>query len=297
MENYPDSMQIHSIPHTPVAIGGVGGSGTRAVASILRSLGYCIGADLNSANDNLWFTLLFKRPELLSVPPEHADFERSALLFRAAMLGGNVLSAEQRQWVFSLTGDRSQHPSAWLQQRAHSLIAAAATRRHAPSRWGWKEPNTHVMVDRLVRHFPEMTYIHVMRNGLDMAHSSNQNQLCLWGRFFFGHDNYTMDPYWSLKYWCLVHRRMEAFGKRMGARFLLLNYDDLCLHPARALEQLLGFLKTPATTTAIDSLTSLIELAFLDRPLQAIRTRSLRSSRYRLRQTAWFRHRSIEQHD
>jgi Sulfotransferase family len=252
-------MQTPSASHIPVAIGGVGGSGTRAVASILRSLGYYIGADLNPANDNLWFTLLFKRPELFLVPPEHEDFARSVLLFRAAMLGGSALSAEQRQWVFSLTGDRPPHRSAWLCQRADSLIAAATAERHAPLRWGWKEPNTHIMVDRLVRHFPDMTYIHVMRNGLDMAHSSNQHQLRLWGRLFFGHGNYAVDPYWSLKYWCLVHRRMEAFGKRMGARFFLLNYDDLCLHPARALEQLLVFLGIPSTLTANHSLISLIE--------------------------------------
>lgn len=37
----------------PVAIGGVGGSGTRVVAEIVRSLGYYLGGDLNSANDNL----------------------------------------------------------------------------------------------------------------------------------------------------------------------------------------------------------------------------------------------------
>jgi len=45
----------------PVAIGGVGGSGTRLIAQCLKELGYFIGSDLNESNDNLLFTALFKR--------------------------------------------------------------------------------------------------------------------------------------------------------------------------------------------------------------------------------------------
>ncbi len=46
----------------PVVIGGVGGSGTRVVAAILSTLGFHLGNDLNESMDNLWTTLLFKRP-------------------------------------------------------------------------------------------------------------------------------------------------------------------------------------------------------------------------------------------
>ena len=51
--------------HSPVAIGGVGGSGTRLIAQLLMELGVYMGSDRNDANDNLWFTLLFKRIEIL----------------------------------------------------------------------------------------------------------------------------------------------------------------------------------------------------------------------------------------
>ena len=46
----------------PIAVGGVGGSGTRVIAEILIQLGFYLGKDLNASRDNLWFTLLFKRP-------------------------------------------------------------------------------------------------------------------------------------------------------------------------------------------------------------------------------------------
>lgn len=51
----------------PVVIGGVGGSGTRLIAECVKKLGFFIGNDLNDAFDNLWFTLLFKRREILSL--------------------------------------------------------------------------------------------------------------------------------------------------------------------------------------------------------------------------------------
>ena len=62
----------------PVAIGGIGGSGTRVVVEILQDLGYYVGDDLNPALDNLLFTLLFKRRSLW--PPESHRPEIDGLL-------------------------------------------------------------------------------------------------------------------------------------------------------------------------------------------------------------------------
>ncbi len=50
-------------PNRPlVAIGGMGGSGTRLIARILVECGIYMGSDLNEALDNLVFTRLFKDP-------------------------------------------------------------------------------------------------------------------------------------------------------------------------------------------------------------------------------------------
>jgi hypothetical protein len=245
----------------PVAVGGVGGSGTRLIAEVLRQLGYYIGGDLNRAADNLWFTLLFKRVELLS--PESESFDRAVEVFRAVMVDRVPLIASQAAWVHSLArAARPQHDAKWLRARVDSLLrtagqvsearrwqgrlrarAARLFRADEPRRWwGWKEPNTHVFLDRLGAAFPEMKYVHVMRNGLDMAHSPNQNQLRLWGPAFLGSNDYTVHPRWSLKYWCAVHRRVIDVGRSMPGRFLLLNYDDYCLAPSRGLELVLTFL-------------------------------------------------------
>ena len=46
-----------------VAIGALGGSGTRVVAQIISNLGVDIGDNLNYPNDNLIFTALFRAPK------------------------------------------------------------------------------------------------------------------------------------------------------------------------------------------------------------------------------------------
>ena len=45
----------------PVVVGGIGGSGTRVFAQLLRDLGFDMGSDLNESLDDLGFTALFKR--------------------------------------------------------------------------------------------------------------------------------------------------------------------------------------------------------------------------------------------
>jgi hypothetical protein len=51
--------------NSPICVGGVGGSGTRIIAMILSSLSINIGRDINEAFDNLTFSLLFKRKDIL----------------------------------------------------------------------------------------------------------------------------------------------------------------------------------------------------------------------------------------
>lgn len=249
MPEHPDIAAM-----TPVAIGGVGGSGTRLIAQLLMELGFFMGSDLNESNDNLWFTLLFKRPGMLSV----ADDEFDALLriFVARMTGSAALSEAQAALVNRLAAaDRPQHPADWLKLRAASLLSGGPLQAAGP--WGWKEPNTHIVVDRLQQAMPQIRYVHVVRNGLDMAHSANQNQLRLWGAHFIG-PGFEVTPYYSLKYWHAVHRRVLRLCEPMGARFLLLNYDRFCVHPEDGMRQLLDFMELQITPSEISRLVRLV---------------------------------------
>lgn len=229
--------------HTPVAIGGVGGSGTRLVANLLQQAGFHLGDDLNDSSDTLWFTLLFKRQGILEV--EDAEFDLLVRTLVSALRRGQPLDPASEARVHELAAhDRPQHPAAWLRERTASLLAATG-QPPVDGPWGWKEPNTHVVIERLWRRLPDLRYVHVVRNGLDMAYSSNQNQLRLWGNRVLGADG-AVTPARSLAYWCHVHRRMRGLLGANAARMYWLDYDALCLDPDSELPKLCAFLGHPA---------------------------------------------------
>ncbi|HWK73037.1 MAG TPA: sulfotransferase [Povalibacter sp.] len=223
----------------PVAIGGVGGSGTRLVAQLLREAGVHIGGDLNQANDLLWFTLLFKREEILDCDDAEFDLLTQALV--SGLRGGQPLDRATCALLQDLSArGRAQHPASWLRSRAVSLRDAARQPRFHGN-WGWKEPNTHVVIERLWQRLPTLRYIHVVRHGLDMAYSSNQNQLHLWGPSVLGTGG-EATPARSLAYWCKVHKRMQGLLAKNPDRMYWLDYDALCRDPEAELSALYRFL-------------------------------------------------------
>lgn len=225
---------------TPIVVGGIGGSGTRLIAQLMKDMNYYMGNDLNAAQDNLWFTLLFKRHE--TYRSRGALFDACLETFLTTMTGHRVLNTSQQELVHKVACEhRDQHFLDWLQLRAQTLLANRVA-IDANTNWGWKEPNSHLYLDRLAQRLPNLKYIHVMRNGLDMAFSQNQNQFKLWGHIFLG-DTFPITPANSLKYWCHVQQRITRIGQNLGDRFLLLNYDEFCNQPERGLKKLLHFLE------------------------------------------------------
>jgi sulfotransferase family protein len=240
----------------PVAIGGVGGSGTRLVADMVLELGFYLGADLNFERDNLWFTLLFKRPEWYA--KEHAGdasgIHVALRLFERVMIGGRRPSmAELRLLLCAATrvAVRGRPPTGrgrgigWPWGRVRSMLRAGPADLDGHRGWGWKEPNTHIFLPQLADHFDDLTYVHVIRHGVDMAYGRNQFQLHNWGSLFGVEPPASPElvPRASLRYWARSNLRAVELGERLlGPRFLLLNYDALCRDPETGVDALLAFL-------------------------------------------------------
>lgn len=240
----------------PVVIGGVGGSGTRLITRTLIELGFFMGSDLNEAYDNLWFTLLFKRAGILTTHED--EFSELVEIFLKGMSGSVDFSEKQTKLINQLAlVNRKEHSAKWLKKRARALLSGKDTKIQSSFRWGWKEPNSHIILDRLITHFRNIKYIHVTRNGLDMAHSSNQNQLKFWGQHFIG-DNLETTPRFSLRYWCIVHRRVLEIGRSMGPNFLFLNYDNFCSNPESGIYELCEFLGLDSSEVPAPSLIDMV---------------------------------------
>jgi hypothetical protein len=223
----------------PVVIGGVGGSGTRLAAHLLRELGFYLGDELNPALDNLWFTLLFRRPDWRCAKP--AQVPIALRLFERAMDGGLVLEPWERailrvamreigDWVFQDKGA----PFRW----ARSMRASAGP-PPAAAGWGWKNPITHLYMEELAHAFPAMKYIHVVRNGLELVdRPKTRAQVHAWGPALEIESLSAMGVPWQcveLNYWIRANRRALELGPRLfGDRFLVIRYESVCESPRDA---------------------------------------------------------------
>jgi hypothetical protein len=244
----------------PIAIGGLGGSGTRALAAVLRAMGYNIGDELNAALDNLWFPVLFRRPELLPGAGDEVGDELATAIavFQSVMQGGPPLDPRRRQWLAGAVAAPHVQADAAFSRAADSLVAAAGSGTPPAARWGWKAPITHFFAERLLASIDDLVYVHLSRHALDMALSANQNQLRLFGSFIFGHDRYELSPRWSLKFWCRVHDKAVQLQRRWGDRVLLVSYEELCDAPQAAIEQLARAAQLTLSATRLDGLAALV---------------------------------------
>jgi hypothetical protein len=243
---------------SPIVMGGVGGSGTRVIAEILRDQGIYLGDDLNAASDNLWFTLLFKRAELFPDDNNLGEMSQGCDLFLKVMMHGHDLTPEERHFLNRLvTKDRLQHSKEWLKLRVDSMqlkLEGEHPRLAEGHRWGWKEPSSHLFVPYLKSRIPELRYIHVVRHGLDMAFSKNQNQLAFWGERLLGRPVDVNDPSDSLSYWCRVHQRVRRYADDLQGRFLWIDFDSFCVEPEKQMPELLDFVGVSGGDVALQSL-------------------------------------------
>jgi hypothetical protein len=231
-----------------VAIGGVGGSGTRVVAEIIRQFGYYMGEDLNESNDNLWYSLLFKLRGVADLPQREID--KRAFIFSAAMSGQTIRQTDHLDLVRALSRvERYNHDIGWLRKRSDSLVNRLRNNRQAKQYWAWKEPNTHVLVERLVSQLPNLRYIHVIRDGLDMAYSSNRTQLHYWANDIYGmkDPDYT-SPSTALRYWRLANERIVQLKTTNTMPILEIGFEALCHQTISQIMLLARFCNASITT-------------------------------------------------
>lgn len=254
-------------PSHPIAIGGIGGSGTRVGALVLKLMDYYIGDDLNESMDNLWFTLLFKRRSILL---ESRDgFNRLATLFFARMSGDVEAAKAARSRVLRLAGqDRLQHSREWLLERASSFCDPYTSYR-TDQAWGWKEPNTHIIIDRLLEFNLKLKYIHITRHPIDMALSSNQNQLSIWGPIFLISD-FLLGPRSYLSYWCAVHRRITEIRRSWPERVIIIDVEVAWTNPGLFCSEIAGFTGASLSSDLIFKFAGLVR-----RPVSAGRYRGV----------------------
>lgn len=182
--------------NAPIVIGGCGGSGTRLAVEMLRRAGVFMGHHLNESLDAMHFVpfLEEKIPAILS-ETKRLDY---------------ALPAHVTPWLETLQSLALQHLGG-----------------QTPARWGWKNPRSIYILPLILEIYPEMRFIHIIRDGRRMALSSNQNQTNLYYPLLFGEDSLAL-PLRALRLWARVNEEVAEWGTReLSERYTRVRYEDL----------------------------------------------------------------------
>lgn len=186
--------------------------------------------------------LLDLHPEL-AIPPESHIFSRFADVFDA--YGDLTLPQNLRRFVADLLGD------AWIRRwglrvtveefcqtvSAPSVrgvlvhLFALYARQEGKTRWGEKTPNHALHLQMIRRIFPEAQFIHLIRDGRDVAESL--------GRVYFGKKSIAANAHRWRRHVMACHALTCASPKAV----LEIKYCDLVQDPKGILSRVQAFLK------------------------------------------------------
>ena len=195
----------------PLFIAGTGGSGTRVFTLLARDLGYFMGNNVNDAHDAM----------------DMAAFNEA---WRVRMLPGQP----------PLTPGELKKRDSGLEK------ALRSHRKGIPgpgALWGYKHPRDIFLLPFLVEKFPALKFLHVVRDGLDMAFSDNQLQLRDFGPAWLTADEQQLPvPVRSALLWNRINTTAADLGEgKLGANYLWMRFEDLCLTPEPGLARLEAF--------------------------------------------------------
>ena len=176
------------------------------------------------------------------------------ILREAGLFTGSELNESEDAWKFGDFSDRwinvyLSRPDGVLPaevERAMMEDLATLLEDHCAALgpglpWGWKEPRSIYLLGFFHRHLPALKFLHVVRDGRDMALSTNQNQLRKHGDAAPIPSGLS-EPMRSMALWSWVNLTAVRYGEEhLGDRYLRIRFEDLCARPVEIAGDVLGF--------------------------------------------------------
>ena len=217
-------------PHgPPVIVFNKSHSGSRVLARLLREAGVFMGDDRNESEDSADFLRLIE-PLVERWYPDYGRLLRE--------------------------GDEDLSP----------LIDSVIAHHLAPcppgARWGWKLCETLYILPVLIRLFPDAWYVHLIRDGRDVAFSNHVAPVTpFWRKVYFDtadiaawrglpltHRSYERAPHvFNAQHWVNSVRVARHYGAMIGPRYVEVRYEDLVRDPGATGQRLLEILGIAAS--------------------------------------------------
>jgi hypothetical protein len=229
----PDAASDPLAHSEPVILLGRGGSGTRLLAQLALATGTFLGNELNASHDSVeWVETLYD------------------LAIEAVTEGVASGSTRDLYW------------HGRLRRRASEILASG--RRDPTSLWGWKLPETMLVLPQALRAFPRARVVHLVRHPVTSAlrrtHVTSRLDNPV-GRVVLpaayracglDPDNIERDDHyirnavtWAYQVGGLLDA-LRAMSPTEG--WLQFRYEEVCATPAEAQKRLTAFLGTAAPT-------------------------------------------------
>ncbi len=203
-----------------ICIGGIGGSGTRLFADIFAEHMY-MGPTINDSSDNITFTLLFKRIQSLSISQN--EFKSLFTIFSKVMTK-QELSRKDKSNITAIYLEKTRQDYLYDKKLAYDLSMFGDNKIENITNWGWKEPNTHVLLPHILKMGPEYKYIHIYRDAFSSAINRNQNQVKFWY-------SRKVTPVISVDYWIMVQEKMIKLKEQHPNSIFFIDYTTFIKSP------------------------------------------------------------------
>jgi Sulfotransferase family len=199
------------VTQAPLVIGALGGSGTRVVTLIARHAGWWMGRKVHRKTED-------------------------ALALRSFL----------NRWFDTLVRFPNIAPEEHQRALADFDRAVRVHRKGIPSLnapWGWKNPRNMWLIPFYISIYPDLKFIHVIRDGRDMSLSGNLFLLKTHGDSLLGARWRDNPESAQMDAWTQGNlRAAEAVRHCAPGNYFLLRYEDLCLNPRPTVKTIFEFL-------------------------------------------------------
>ncbi len=207
--------------NTPLVIGATGGLGTAVITRICQQVGYYMGYNFNRFLDARDFFPFYDKwvHTMLSGTGTPVDENQNKMMFQDFL--------------------------ACIQRHKRALPNPATP-------WGWKNARSMYLVPFFHALYPDMKFIHLVRDGRDVAFLKDPKQLLYHTRSFFGEQyDSLLIPYRLMLLWKATNLTIAAYCEaNMKGNYLRIRYEDLCENPVGIIKRLLRFLQIQHTDPA-----------------------------------------------
>lgn len=242
----------------PLIISGLSGSGTRVIVRILKEIDFNFGYDVNISDDDLSFSLLFKLPKhFYRYFNINSSYVNKMMDVHDRLLLNKKIKISDLYYVFKVSLlhiiQFRRYGILWVLRRLKNIII----KRSSPTGlWGWKEPHSVPFLPDIKSYYPSSKFILIVRHGLDMVYSKNDQQFYNYAHYF-GLDMKDESKTNRFELWYRFNKYAIEKGTQLfKGNFLIVYYEDIVDMDNDSVKKIFEFIGNTESENAIVNLTN-----------------------------------------